>query len=54
MKRHVCGAFMLLRRFEIDDVKEIVDKATIYDENIRLRVIELVMQTRRRYEYLFS
>ena len=40
--------------YTYNDVKEIVDKATIYDEKIRLRVIELVMQTRRRYEYLFK
>ena len=39
--------------FGYSDVKNIVDKADIYSEDIRFRVIELVMQMRRRYEYLF-
>ncbi len=40
--------------FGYNDVKAIVDRCEIYDETVRERVIELVMQMRRRYEYLFK
>ncbi|MCR5630229.1 hypothetical protein [Eubacterium sp.] len=40
--------------FGYNEVKSIVDKANIYSEDTRLRVIELIMQMRRKYEYLFS
>ena len=40
--------------FSSNDVRSIVDSATIYDESIRERVIEIVMQMRRKYAYLFS
>ena len=40
--------------FSYNDVRSIVDSAAIYDEAIRNRVIEIVMQMRRKYAYLFS
>ncbi len=40
--------------FNYNEVKSIVDKADIYSEEIRIRVIELVMQMRKRYDYLFK
>ena len=40
--------------FGYNEVKNIADKAEIYDRDIRSRVIEIIMQMRRRYEYLFS
>jgi hypothetical protein len=40
--------------FGYNEVKSIADKAEIYDRDIRSRVIEIIMQMRRRYEYLFS
>lgn len=40
--------------FGYEQVKNIVDKCDIYDEEIRKRVIEVVMQMRRKYEYLFE
>ena len=40
--------------FGYNDVKSIVDRAEMYDEKIRNRTIEIVMQMRSRYKYLFS
>jgi hypothetical protein len=40
--------------FGYNEVKSIVDRAEMYDEKIRNRTIEIVMQMRSRYEYLFS
>ena len=40
--------------FDYKDVEEIVEKAKIYPEEIRHRVIEVIMEMRRRYGYLFS
>ena len=40
--------------FNYNDVKGVVDKADIYSEEIRFRVIEIIMQMRRRYEYLIK
>ncbi len=40
--------------FNYMDVKRIVDKADMYDIKIRDRVVDVVMQMRRRYEYIFS
>lgn len=40
--------------FGYNDVKKIVDAADNYSEEIRTRVIETVMQMRRRYSYLFK
>ena len=39
--------------FGYSDVKNIVDQADIYDEETRARVIEVVMEMRRRYSYMF-
>ena len=39
--------------FGYNDVEKIVDSASIYDAEVRKRVIDVVMQMRRRYEYLF-
>jgi len=43
-------------RFEYgyNEVEAIINKATIYDEQIRKRVIDVIMETRRRYSYLFG
>ena len=43
----------MLFDFGYNEVKSIVDKADIYSDDIRTRVIEVVMQMRRQYEYLF-
>lgn len=40
--------------FDYNNVKRIVDDAKMYDEDIRTRVIDIIMQMRRRYEYLFK
>ena len=40
--------------FSYEDVKEIVDKAKNYTEDTRSRVIEIIMQMRRKYAYLFD
>ena len=40
--------------FGYNEVKSIVDRAEMYDEKILNRTIEIVMQMRSRYEYLFS
>ena len=40
--------------FGYNDVKKIVDEAQIYSEEIRVRVIDVIMQMRRRYEYLIK
>ena len=40
--------------FSYNDVCEIVNAAEMYDEEIRRRVIDIVMEMRRRYEYLFK
>lgn len=40
--------------FGYDEVKAIVEKADIYPEEIRRRVIDVVMEMKRRYSYLFS
>ena len=39
--------------FSNNDVCEIVNAAEMYDEGIRSRVIDIVMEMRRRYEYIF-
>jgi len=35
------------------EITEIVDAAELYDQEIKDRVIEIIMQMRRKYEYLF-
>ena len=40
--------------FGYNEVKTIVDMADIYNDDVKVRVIELIMQMRRKYEYLFS
>ncbi len=40
--------------FTYRDVCDIVNAADIYSEQIRKRVIDIVMQSRRKYAYLFS
>ena len=40
--------------FGYSDVRNIVDEAEIYSEEIRERVVDVIMQIRRRYEYLFK
>jgi len=40
--------------FKYEDVCNIVNAADIYDEKIRTRVIDIIMQMRRKYSYLFS
>ena len=40
-------------RFGYSDVERIVNAATGYDEEIRKRVIDIVMQMRHKYQYLF-
>lgn len=40
--------------FDYMDIRKIVDKADIYDIKIRDRVVDVVMQMRRKYEYLFG
>ena len=37
-----------------NDVRNIVDRAEVYDKPIRERVINVIMQTKRSYEYLFK
>ena len=40
-------------RFGYHEVKSIVDRAEIYSEEIRQRVIDLIMSRRKTYQYLF-
>ena len=40
--------------FGYNEVEAIVEKADIYPEEIRRRVIDVVMEMKRRYSYLFS
>jgi hypothetical protein len=40
--------------YDYNYVKNVVDAAVIYSEEIRLRVTEVVMEMRRRYKYLFK
>ena len=40
--------------FSYNDVAEIVNAADMYEEAIRTRVIDLIMQRRRKYQYLFK
>ena len=40
--------------FGYPDVEQIVNSADIYSDNIRLRVIDTIMEMRRRYIYLFE
>jgi hypothetical protein len=40
--------------FKYSDVSEIVMSAEQYDEVIRKRVVEIIMQMRRKYKYLFK
>ena len=40
--------------FSYDDIKEIVNSAENYDEIVKNRVIEIIMQMRRKYGYLFK
>ena len=40
--------------FGYNEVKAIVEKADMYSEEIRQRVIEVVMEMRRKYQYLFK
>ncbi|MCR4837498.1 MAG: hypothetical protein K5897_01020 [Eubacterium sp.] len=39
--------------FEYKDVKKTVDQAVFYEETVRQRVIDIVMEMRRQYSYLF-
>ena len=39
--------------FTRKEVDNVLDKAQIYEENVRKRVTEIVMQMRRKYAYLF-
>lgn len=39
--------------FSFNDVKPIVDQAVIYSPEIRQRVMDIIMEQRRRYSYLF-
>ena len=39
--------------FGYNDVKAIVDRAEIYDDPQRKRVVDTVMEMRRRYSYMF-
>jgi hypothetical protein len=40
--------------FGYNEVESIVEKADIYPEEIRRRVIDVVMEMKRRYSYLFT
>ena len=40
--------------FEYKDVKKIIDQAEFYDETVRQRVIDIVMEMRRQYAYLMK
>jgi hypothetical protein len=40
--------------FTHQEVCDIVNAADIYDEQTRARVIEIIMQMRRKYAYLFQ
>ena len=40
--------------FEYKDVKKIVDQAELYDETVRQRVIDIVMEMCRQYAYLMK
>ena len=40
--------------FEYKDVKKIVDQAEFYDETVRQRVIDIVMEMCRQYAYLMK
>ena len=40
--------------FDFNEVETIVQEAGIYPEEIRRRVIDVVMEMRRRYSYLFT
>ncbi len=40
--------------FNYSNVSEIVMSAVQYDEAIRIRVIDIIMQMRRKYQYLFN
>ena len=40
--------------FTLNDVTEIVNAADMYDTAIRMRVVDLIIQRRRKYQYLFK
>ena len=39
--------------FGYREVKDIVDQCDIYDDDVRKRAVDVIMQMRRKYEYLF-
>ena len=40
-------------RFDYNDIKAIVDRAELYAPEIRRRVVDIVMQRRKKFSYLF-
>ena len=40
--------------FKYADVKAVLDQAAVYPPEIRQRVLDIIMEQRRRYRYLFS
>ena len=40
--------------FAYADVKAILDQAVIYPSEIRQRVLDIIMEQRRKYSYLFK
>ena len=41
-------------KFDYNDVVDIIGNADIYDDTIRKRVLNVIMEMRRRYQYMFT